>query len=254
MFYGTYSEGFRPGGVNRRGTLPPYKADFLKNYEIGWKTTSANGKLRFNGAVFIEDWNNFQFSFLGENSLTQIANAANARMEGIEAELQYRVSSRLTWSGGFAYTDAKLTENYCNALDANDDPITDCANPEAPKGTRLPVTPKVKANVNARYTFPLAGFDAHMQGVLTFVSHRSPDLRVLQSDILGQMGGYALFDFAFGVDRGNYGIELFVNNAFDRRAVLDSFAQCDAAVCGLANKYLLPTQPRLIGLKFNQRF
>ena len=38
MFYATWSEGFRPGGVNRRGTFPPYKADFLTNYEIGWKT------------------------------------------------------------------------------------------------------------------------------------------------------------------------------------------------------------------------
>ena len=38
MFYATWSEGFRPGGINRRGTLPPYMSDFLTNYEIGWKT------------------------------------------------------------------------------------------------------------------------------------------------------------------------------------------------------------------------
>ena len=42
MFYATWSEGFRPGGVNRRGTFPPYKADFLTNYEIGWKTEWAD--------------------------------------------------------------------------------------------------------------------------------------------------------------------------------------------------------------------
>src|SRR5262249_12675593 len=39
MAYVTYSEGFRPPGINRTGGLPPYKADFLKNYEIGWKTS-----------------------------------------------------------------------------------------------------------------------------------------------------------------------------------------------------------------------
>ncbi len=38
--YATYSKGFRPGGINRVGDLPPYGADFLKNYEIGWKTSS----------------------------------------------------------------------------------------------------------------------------------------------------------------------------------------------------------------------
>ena len=34
----TWSRGFRPGGINRRGTLPPYGADFIDNYEIGFKT------------------------------------------------------------------------------------------------------------------------------------------------------------------------------------------------------------------------
>ena len=52
MVYATYSEGFRPGGINRRGTLPPYEADWLTNYELGWKTTWFDNRLRFNGAVF----------------------------------------------------------------------------------------------------------------------------------------------------------------------------------------------------------
>ncbi len=52
LLYVTYSEGFRPGGINRKGTLPPYKADFLKNYEVGWKTSWANNRVRFNGAIF----------------------------------------------------------------------------------------------------------------------------------------------------------------------------------------------------------
>ena len=38
MLYATYSTGFRPGGVNRVGSLPPYQSDSLTNYEIGWKT------------------------------------------------------------------------------------------------------------------------------------------------------------------------------------------------------------------------
>jgi iron complex outermembrane receptor protein len=42
LMYATYSEGFRPGGVNRNdGT--PYDPDYLNNYEIGWKTMWADG-------------------------------------------------------------------------------------------------------------------------------------------------------------------------------------------------------------------
>jgi outer membrane receptor protein involved in Fe transport len=67
MVYATWSTGYRPGGVNRRGDLPPYASDYLTNYEVGWKTTLADGRLRFNGALFWEEWEDFQFSFLGPN-------------------------------------------------------------------------------------------------------------------------------------------------------------------------------------------
>jgi outer membrane receptor protein involved in Fe transport len=254
MLYVTYSKGFRPGGVNRRGTLPPYKADFLKNYEFGWKTTIKDGRMRFNGAVFIEDWNNFQFSFLGENSLTQIANAANARIKGLEVDIDYAATSRLTLAGGVAFLEAQLTENYCNALDANNDPITDCANPEAPSGTQLPVTPKFKANLVGRYKFNLGSFDAHVQGSFAYVGSRTSDLRLLQREILGPLGGYLLADFTFGVENDKYAVELYVNNALDRRGVLDKYAQCDASVCGLANSYVNVTMPRTLGIQFSQKF
>ena len=67
MVYATYSTGFRPGGINRRGDIPPYGADFLSNYELGWKTTF--GPVRWNGAIYHQRWKGFQFSFLGQNSL-----------------------------------------------------------------------------------------------------------------------------------------------------------------------------------------
>ena len=85
MIYATWSKGFRPGGVNRNGggTLPPYKPDYLTNYEFGWKTTWFDHRLRFNGAVFDEKWKNFQFSYLGPNALTIIANAGPSRNQGV---------------------------------------------------------------------------------------------------------------------------------------------------------------------------
>ena len=69
LFYVTWSRGFRPGGVNRRGTLPPYKPDFLTNYEAGAKISFGNGS-HFNLAVYQEDCKDIQLSFLGANGLT----------------------------------------------------------------------------------------------------------------------------------------------------------------------------------------
>ncbi|HXS04003.1 MAG TPA: TonB-dependent receptor, partial [Rhodanobacter sp.] len=80
MLYLTRSKGFRPGGVNRAGNLPPYQPDFLTNLELGWKTTWLDNRLSFNGAVFRETWNHFQFNVLGPNGLTIIKNANSARI------------------------------------------------------------------------------------------------------------------------------------------------------------------------------
>ena len=77
MFYATWSRGFRPGGINRRGDVAPYDSDFLTNYEIGWKTTLRPGALERRDLH--ELWKKFQFAFLGANSFTEIHNGRDAR-------------------------------------------------------------------------------------------------------------------------------------------------------------------------------
>ena len=128
MVYATYSEGFRPGGINRRGTLPPYEADWLTNYELGWKTTWFDNRLRFNGAVFSQEWDDFQFALLGAQGLTEINNAGSAQIDGIEMDVSWAVTDQLGISAGFAYLDSELTENYCGFVNANGKPETrpDC--------------------------------------------------------------------------------------------------------------------------------
>jgi outer membrane receptor protein involved in Fe transport len=253
MVYATYSEGFRPGGVNRRGTLPPYQADFLTNYEVGWKTAWAENRLRFNGAVFVQEWDDFQFSFLGENSLTQIVNAGKARIEGLEADLLWAASDNLTLGAGLSLLDTELRENFCEDL-VDGQPVTDCANPAALSGSRLPVTPEFKSNLTARYSFNVGDFEAHLQGALAYVGSRWPELRTAQRDILGEEPSYTIVDFTAGLERDSYSVELFVNNAFDERAQLDRWAQCDATICGVGGTYITTTMPRTIGIRFGQRF
>jgi len=109
MIYATWSTGYRPGGVNRRGTLPPYSSDYLTNYEFGWKTTLADGRLRFNGAVFWEEWEDFQFSFLGLNGLTQIQNAGAATIKGIESDILWALSDSFTLTAAASWLDTEFS-------------------------------------------------------------------------------------------------------------------------------------------------
>ena len=268
LVYATWSKGFRPGGVNRVGTAEPYGADFLKNYEVGWKTTWADNHLRFNGALFYETWDNFQFSFLGPNSVTIVANAAQAQVKGLETELEWAVGNGVTLSASGAYIDAYLSANYCGALDASGNPITsnpcpplDPTDPTslpyaplAPEGQQLPTTPKWKGTMTARYAFPLAGMQAHVQGNFTYQSAIWPNLLTDERTVLGQQSAYGIANFSFGLARDTYALELLVKNVFDRRGSQFRYAECTELTCGPIAVYDSVTQPRLIGLQFSQRF
>jgi outer membrane receptor protein involved in Fe transport len=259
LIYVTWSKGFRPGGVNRNGggSLPPYKPDYLTNYEFGWKTSWLNNSLRWNGAIFDERWKSFQFAFLGPNALTIIANAGNAEIRGVETELDWAVTRSFTLSGSLAVLDPKLTQTYCpdTTKCSPDGQLIDPTYEQyAPKGEQLPVTPKLKGSIVARYNFPILQYSGYVQGAAQYVGQRTADLRQPASKDLGPEPAYATVDFAAGMQVNSITAELYVTNAFDRLAVLDRFAECDVANCGQINIYTTPNQPRTIGLRFGQRF
>lgn len=259
LLYATFSEGFRPGGVNRRGSFPPYKADFLTNYEIGWKTSWMGDRLRFNGAIFRGDWDDFQFSYLGENGLTNITNAGAARLEGVEVDVQWLATDRFSLFGGLALQDAKLDENFCKSLGPDGEPLpaAECVdnNPAdfAPIGTRLPTTPRFKFNLTGRYEFPFAGGDGHFQASFVHQDSSKAALLPAENTILGDQDSYQRVDVTFGVDKERWSAELFVNNLFDERASLFRYAECDASICGDII-YGVQLRPRTIGLRFSQKF
>lgn len=260
MFYATYSEGFRPGGVNRRGTFPPYKADILTNYEVGWKTTWLGNRLRFNGAVYKESWDDFQFSFLGENGLTNVANAeGGADLQGIEMDLQWAVTEGLTLFGGMAIQQSEMNGTFCKLLDPDGNQLDPCVDddgfdtPFAPDGTELPTTPKFKFNLTARQEFKIGEYDSNIQASVVHNGNIKSALLPSESDILGDQDAYSTFDLSFGIGKEKWDARLFVNNVFDERASLYRYVECDTSMCGPIS-YSVVSRPRTVGLKFSQKF
>jgi outer membrane receptor protein involved in Fe transport len=262
LLYGTWSRGFRPGGVNRRGTLPPYAPDFIDNYELGFKTSWADNRLRFNGAIYQLNWSDIQLSFLGANGLSEIRSAGNARIRGAEFDLFYRPLRGLTFSLGGSYNDAKITEDFC--LIANED--FDCTTPGnallAPEGTRLPISARFKANALARYEFKLGALDAHVQANLIHEGSRTGDLRLAERAIVGDLDAYQTLDLSTGLTNGRWSAELFVKNLFDVNGATGNTIQCTESVCGdpdgltaIGPKiYTYVIRPRMIGLRVGTKF
>ncbi|MEZ5556942.1 MAG: TonB-dependent receptor [Pseudomonadales bacterium] len=120
MLYLSYSEGFKSGGFTQRvfppivagftappGTpdidlIPTYDPEFVDVYEIGFKLTTLDDRLRFNGAVFHTDYQDLQVQVF--NSVAPVTqNIGEASIDGVELELQsapgagWLVEASLSW-------------------------------------------------------------------------------------------------------------------------------------------------------------
>jgi outer membrane receptor protein involved in Fe transport len=263
MFYATWSRGFRPGGINRRADIGPYNPDYLTNLELGWKTSF--GPWRWNGAVYHDIWQKFQFAFLGANSFTEIHNGKDARVNGIESDISY-LRGGLSLTAAASYTDAKTKGNICNVFADTTPDCTGAAGDfiSAPTGTRLPVTPKFKGSATARYTWPVwADVKAHVQGSVTYQGGAPSSLRTLvqlvgtgafinpnDPSAQGRLHAFTLVDLFAGLDWPKWNLEVFGTNIFDRRNELSRFTACGSCTRAL----VVPGRPRTIGIRAGVKF
>lgn len=248
LVYATYSTGYRPGGNNRRPNVNPYIADTLANYELGFKTSWFDRKLRLNGALFYEKWKNLQYGLspVGSFGVTNIYNAGDARVYGAEMDFNLRLG-RLTLSGSGALIDGKLTTDFCS-FDANGNPDCALGVVAAPKGTPLPVQPRFKGNMTARYEFDLGSSKAFIQGSLNHQSGTRSYLTTREADLLGRTQGFETFDFSVGAKVSGFDVSAFIQNAFDKRGILSINTACTPSICGAARRFY-PIKPQVFGIK-----
>jgi iron complex outermembrane receptor protein len=257
MVYATYSTGFRPGGFNTNAAIRPYGPDKLNNFELGFKTTW-NNVFRFNGAVYYEKWNGMQFTVVVPNNNGQRGtyNAGQASVKGIEADITWAVTDELTLSSSASYNDAKLSKDLCNlAPDLN---LLQTCTPGpttvSPKGTRLPFQPKFKMSATARYERAVTDtWDGYLQGSLNYQTDSTNDIRAFAATAFGPNPAFATFDFSIGGRHEDTSVELFIQNAFDKRGIISKSAFCAIEICP-ANALNLPVKPQFFGFKVSQRF
>jgi iron complex outermembrane recepter protein len=254
LLYATYSTGYRPGGSNRRPGILPFKADTLSNYEIGWKTRLFDRKLRLNGAVFYEEWKDLQFGLVpvGNNGVTNTYNAGNARIYGIEGDFALSLGN-LTLSGSGTFIDAKLTTDFCQVNATGNIVCVPGVAPAAPRGTRLPVQPKFKGNMTARYEFPMGDNKAFMQASVNHQGGTRSFLTDADFASVGPTRAFTTFDFSAGTSFGNWTLEAYIQNAFDNRGQLSLNTACSTTICGAFSR-IYPTKPQLYGLKVGTKF
>jgi outer membrane receptor protein involved in Fe transport len=258
MLYFTYSTGFRPGGNNRSvfqnnklQNVPPFKADTLANFELGWKSSWFDHTLYFNGALFWENWHDVQYSLPGVLGIFYTVNAGNARSRGIETQVTWKATHALTLSFNGTFADAHLTSPFCDQQNGCDP--ANGGRLFAPAGTRLPVDPRIKVNGNAKYSFDVGKFDAYVMAGFNTQSGALSQLRTDWEATVGPTGGFTTFDLSGGLSLDHYTITAYLNNIFDNRGVLVKNDQCAPSVCGAYLRNYV-AKPQLFGLKVGYKF
>jgi outer membrane receptor protein involved in Fe transport len=144
MVYGTFSQGFRPGGFNRstgsntadyicasgnrndgnckspsepQFTKPSgYDSDSLINREVGFKGEFLDHRLQANLSGYVMDWKNVQlplFDPTGLGNTTFVVNGPTYRIKGVELQIVSRVTEGLTVQGSASYNHSTQTDAPC---------------------------------------------------------------------------------------------------------------------------------------------
>jgi outer membrane receptor protein involved in Fe transport len=181
MFFGTFSQGFRPGGFNRtaKGILPgangvdqyevqnAYAPDKLTNWELGLKTDLFDRMVQLNLTGYYMIWDGVQFGFFdpagGYGNTTFVLNGANYHVKGVEAQLTVRPVTGLSVQGSATYNDSKQVTSPClisNIVGSQSfgGCITERGTSNSPvqppfgaTGSPLPFAPHFQGNLRVRY-------------------------------------------------------------------------------------------------------
>lgn len=150
--YGTYSRGFRTGGLTQLSSDPsqpplhPFDPEYSDNFELGVKNSFLKNKLQLNLVFFYTNVTNIQVPTLVlPDAFTITRNAGRLNSKGAELELAATPVKGLQLSYNFGYTDA----SYTNLKLSQDGNAVDL------KGKKQIYTPEYTSLFAAQYGFPL---------------------------------------------------------------------------------------------------
>jgi len=220
LTYVSYNRGFKSGGYKGAiafslPELEPFKEEILDAYEIGIKSTLANGTVRFNAAAYYYDWQDFQ-AFVTEVrsgiNVIVLDNAGDAEVTGVEAEMLWHPVDGLDLQAGVNLMDTEI-KKY-NTIPGTADA----------KGNRLANSPKVMFNGRVRYEFPLgsSGLRAY---ILSDVVYRSKLYYSLSNNGQNSQDGFWLWDGRIAVMSrdGDWEASVWVKNLTDEFYITQSY-------------------------------
>ena len=244
MYYVTWSEGFRPGLLNRPAgstdstgnySVPAVTdTDEVTNFEFGWKATLMDGALRFNGSAFMVDITGLQ-STIFDAAIVNLFfsdNAADAEISGVEGDFVYVTGNGLMLSGAFSILDTELTKSLVPTQDII-------------VGKELAFAPGYQANLAARKEWGMSsGNTGHWQAQMTVSDDSFSDIMEPNRAV---QDSYSLFNVRAGISNDDWTAEVYIDNVTDKRADISNTFIFDRERVGII-------KPRTLGIRYKKSF
>lgn len=296
MAYASFGTSWRPGNslVGYRGTtVGTFLNQFLnlddeksKSYEVGFKTSWLDERLRFNISAFYQKFDNYPFYSTTSVPTVEANGSAlvpgfnfvapvRATIKGIESDIAFDITDRFNVGATVAFADGRVKDGLFPCVDLNNDNIQDTTPPTLAAlygqvganqidtcraNASSSSAPKWQGTVQAEYSHPVGTFgDVYLRGLTTWRGNSNGD-SINPND---SVKAYALVDLFAGLRGPDNAWELsaYVKNLLDTTRVLNRSAApqttpVTAAGATATYNYLgiTTTDPREFGVSLRVSF
>ena len=237
--YATFSRGFKAGGFNATvlGFSPTqirFEKEMVNQYEIGFKSSLMDNRMRLNAAAFYMDYSDKQEQIVN-GAIFTVGNAASATSKGFEVELSALPHPQFEIFANLGYLDTTYDSFPGCDFDEVGAPV-DCS------GNKLQTAPEISASFGGRFEQPVTdGINLVLSGDLTYEDD-SFITSTNNPDFIKQSGTFVNGRIGVESADGGWSIAVWGKNIFNIRREELSFDF-------LGTQYVYQTNPRTYGLE-----
>ncbi|MEM6544505.1 MAG: TonB-dependent receptor [Pseudomonadota bacterium] len=277
--YASYGVGFRSGGFNAIGTedllnfwfnagfggpgevvdaqlgvTDDYDKEVSTAFELGFKSTWMDQRLRFNAAAFrtdVEDNQFFEFFAGPFGILRTVTTIDELYIQGIEADFTFVATENLTLYGGIGLMDSEIEENRNRPLS---------------EGNDVPQAPETTGNLGAELTFPLTDglelvsrLDWQYTGEMWFHTLQGEQTPTIWNAFFGPgfnqdfsqsaRDDFSLLDLRIGVEAENWSVTAWGRNLTDEQYLQEVIPAPE-----FGGSFIHPSALRSYGVDFRYSF
>ncbi len=211
--YGSYTRGFRAGGINA-SSLPEsvrqtFDPEYSNNYEVGYKSFLLDKKVSIGASAFLIQWKDLQFFNLVAPFTYARENVGDAQSAGVELEISALPAKGLQLDASFGYNPTEYKGFNLKRVNFS----TGVETTTAIGGNKLSNAPNHTLFLGAQYEYPVSKTVKFVvRGELRNMGSQFTDI---QNKI--EQPSYTLLNSRVGITNGTYSLFVWGQNLNNER-------------------------------------